>query len=104
MKMKLPASLLLMIPMCLALTAQTSTQQQPATQPNPCANASTSADDHGDGNQNGHWRKIKVKYVTIPTDATAQCRDKTYSNSDHFSGTCAHHGGVEKWLKPVTLE
>jgi Flp pilus assembly protein TadD len=102
--MKLLRAILLVIPMCLVLGAQTSTQQQPATQPNAGSNASTSTDDHGEGNQNGHWRKIKVKYVTNPADATARCRDQTYSKSDHVSGTCAHHGGVEKWLKPVRLE
>lgn len=33
-----------------------------------------------------------------PTGATAQCRDGTYSYSQHRSGTCSHHGGVAKWL------
>jgi Protein of unknown function (DUF3761) len=33
-----------------------------------------------------------------PPGATAQCRDGTYSFSQHHSGTCSHHGGVAKWL------
>ena len=33
-----------------------------------------------------------------PAGATAQCRDGTYSFSQHRSGTCSHHGGVAKWL------
>jgi hypothetical protein len=33
-----------------------------------------------------------------PPGATAQCRDGTYSYSQHHSGTCSHHGGVAKWL------
>lgn len=35
---------------------------------------------------------------TVPVGATAQCRDGTYSFSQHRSGTCSHHGGVAKWL------
>lgn len=34
----------------------------------------------------------------IPAGATAQCRDGSYSFSQHHRGTCSHHGGVEKWL------
>lgn len=33
-----------------------------------------------------------------PAGATAQCRDGTYSFSQHHSGTCSHHGGVAMWL------
>jgi hypothetical protein len=33
-----------------------------------------------------------------PTGATAQCRDGSYSYSQHRSGTCSHHGGVASWL------
>jgi Protein of unknown function (DUF3761) len=33
-----------------------------------------------------------------PPGATAQCRDGTYSFSQHHSGTCSHHGGVAVWL------
>ena len=33
-----------------------------------------------------------------PAGATAQCRDGTYSFSQHRSGTCSHHGGVARWL------
>jgi hypothetical protein len=35
---------------------------------------------------------------SVPTGATAQCGDGTYSFSQHRSGTCSHHGGVAKWL------
>jgi peptidoglycan hydrolase-like protein with peptidoglycan-binding domain len=34
----------------------------------------------------------------IPAGASAECRDGTYSFSEHRSGTCSHHGGVEDWL------
>ena len=33
-----------------------------------------------------------------PAGATAQCRDGTYSFSQHRRGTCSHHGGVARWL------
>lgn len=33
-----------------------------------------------------------------PPGATAQCRDGSYSSSQHHSGTCSHHGGVAVWL------
>jgi hypothetical protein len=33
-----------------------------------------------------------------PTGATAKCRDGTYSYSQHASGTCSHHGGVDRWI------
>jgi hypothetical protein len=33
-----------------------------------------------------------------PKGATAQCRDGTYSFSQHRSGTCSRHGGVSAWL------
>jgi uncharacterized protein (UPF0333 family) len=32
-----------------------------------------------------------------PSAASAQCRDGTYSFSQHRSGTCSHHGGVAIW-------
>jgi len=35
----------------------------------------------------------------VPSGASAQCRDGSYSFSRHHSGTCSHHGGVADWLK-----
>jgi hypothetical protein len=31
---------------------------------------------------------------SVPSGATAQCTDGTYSFSQHRQGTCSHHGGV----------
>ena len=31
-------------------------------------------------------------------DATAQCRDRSYSFSQHIRGTCNNHGGVLRWI------
>jgi hypothetical protein len=39
-----------------------------------------------------------TKSAEIPRGASAQCRDNTYSFSQHRSGTCSHHGGVAKWV------
>jgi hypothetical protein len=35
----------------------------------------------------------------VPAGATAESRDSTYSFSEHRSGTCSRHGGVEEWLQ-----
>lgn len=36
--------------------------------------------------------------ASVPDGASARCEDGTYSFSEHRSGTCSHHGGVEEWL------
>lgn len=40
---------------------------------------------------------FKMPSYDGPPNATARCHDGTISNSDHYSGTCSHHGGVESW-------
>lgn len=34
---------------------------------------------------------------SVPSGATAQCSDGTYSYSQSRRGTCSHHGGVSVW-------
>ena len=34
-----------------------------------------------------------------PTNATAQCKDGTYSHAKNHQGACSNHGGVAKFLK-----
>jgi hypothetical protein len=34
-----------------------------------------------------------------PAGASAECRDGSYSFSQHHQGTCSHHGGVLRWLR-----
>jgi uncharacterized protein DUF3761 len=45
----------------------------------------------------------KAQTVTRPADApanaTAKCRDGTYSASQQHSGSCSHHGGVAEWYQ-----
>lgn len=54
---------------------------------------------------NNHYTNVDGNQVhspaysaTVPSGASAQCRDGTYSFSQHRSGTCSHHGGVAEWL------
>ena len=44
-------------------------------------------------------RPIKTQGASVPSGATAQCRDGSYSFSQSRRGTCSHHGGVAKWLR-----
>lgn len=37
--------------------------------------------------------------TAAPSGTTAECRDGTYSYSQHRQGTCSHHGGVAQWLQ-----
>jgi hypothetical protein len=87
----------------LAASASTSTSStsQPAatvyaTQP---ANVPLSNDNHYT-NVDGNTVHSPAYSETgsVPAGATAQCRDGSYSFSQHRSGTCSHHGGVATWL------
>ena len=35
----------------------------------------------------------------VPKNATAKCKDGTYSFAAQHSGACSHHGGVGEWYK-----
>jgi hypothetical protein len=35
---------------------------------------------------------------SVPSGATAQCNDGTYSFSESHRGACSYHGGVATWL------
>ena len=41
----------------------------------------------------------KSKTGKAPANATAQCRDNSYSFSQHHRGTCSGHGGVAQWMQ-----
>jgi len=67
----------------------------------------TSQPDEADLKEHGHYvnkqgatvhSPAHSKSGAVPDGASAQCRDGTYSFSQHRSGTCSHHGGVSKWL------
>jgi len=65
----------------------------PATSPGPCA-----ADYYRNSDGVCVHRPVKTQDSAVPQGATAQCRDGSYSFSQHHRGTCSHHGGVAKWL------
>lgn len=65
----------------------------PATTSGPCA-----ADYYRNSNGVCVHRPVKTQDASVPNGATAQCRDGSYSFSQHRRGTCSHHGGVAKWL------
>jgi Protein of unknown function (DUF3761) len=59
--------------------------------------------------EGGLWSKMAGRSARPPerttakksgsTAPTAQCKDGSTSYSEHHSGTCSGHGGVEKWLE-----
>lgn len=49
-------------------------------------------------NISGHHVQRPVRANRAPAGASAQCRDGSYSFSEHHRGTCSHHGGVGSWL------
>lgn len=57
-------------------------------------------DNRGKGyiNTNEEWVQSPTYYDSPPANATAECRDGTYSFSHSRRGTCSHHGGVKRWL------
>lgn len=42
---------------------------------------------------------IKPKPSDAPQDATAKCKDGSYSKAQQHSGACSGHGGVADWYK-----
>jgi hypothetical protein len=42
---------------------------------------------------------LKPRPSDAPKDATAKCKDGTYSMATQHKGACANHGGVADWYK-----
>jgi hypothetical protein len=49
-------------------------------------------------NVSGHSVHRPVQSSSAPSGASARCRDRSWSFSEHRRGTCSHHGGVSRWL------
>lgn len=49
-------------------------------------------------NSQGQRVQSPTRYSSVPTGATARCKDGTYSFSKKKKGTCSRHGGVAEWL------
>jgi len=77
----------------LATRASQKSSTAPTTTKAPCA-----ADYYRNVNGVCVHRPVKPKRSEVPQGATAQCRDGSYSFSQHHRGTCSHHGGVGRWL------
>jgi hypothetical protein len=76
-------------------------------QPQQQSLSQASVDGEGDLESYGHYvnksgvtvhSPSKTHSGQIPPGASAKCRDGSYNFSQHHSGTCSHHGGVEAWL------
>ncbi len=85
-----------------AIQAPTSTYHAPLPQNSFSNPAPTSV--HGLSNNN-YYTNVDGNSIhspaysdSVPSGASAQCRDGTYSFSAHRQGTCSHHGGVSRWL------
>jgi hypothetical protein len=42
---------------------------------------------------------VKPKPSDAPADATAKCKDGSYSHATQHRGACSGHGGVAEWYK-----
>lgn len=84
-------------------SATSQTQQYFPTAPTPPAQKTSSSESNL--SNNNYYQNVDGNQIhspaysdSIPAGASAQCRDGTYSFSQHRSGTCSHHGGVASWL------
>jgi hypothetical protein len=97
--------LIRLIVVSIVLTGSFSVDAKETFQPSsPAADVKTSESDlttHGHYiNKDGQavHSPSKSKSGKVPDGASAQCRDGSYSFSQHHSGTCSRHGGVARWL------
>lgn len=87
---------------------ETSPLQQASVAPSPSPSASPQASSQSQNSglsNNNYYQNSSGNTVhspaysnTVPSGATAQCGDGTYSFSQHRQGTCSHHGGVSQWF------
>ena len=90
-------------PLTTGITDQSATvyqaTQQPVTSLVTPTVTSLSNDNHY-SNVNGNTIHSPAYSNTnaVPSGASAQCGDGTYSFSQNHRGTCSHHGGVSQWL------
>jgi len=81
--------------------------QAKAPEPLPSQTYSHPTTDEADLASHRHYRNkdgqdvhapSKSKAGKAPDGASAQCRDGSYSFSQHRRGTCSRHGGIAQWL------
>lgn len=79
-------------------TANIAQQVAPLASPTPPQKATLSNDSYYTNSNGNTVHSPAYSSNGVPAGATAQCRDTTYSFSQHRSGTCSGHGGVATWL------
>jgi len=55
--------------------------------------------DSAGGPQQSTANPMKPKLSDAPEDATAKCKDGTYSHAKQHRGACSGHGGAAEWSK-----
>src|SRR4051794_22389663 len=101
MRNKLSSVLILVLTasMTFAQTSQPAQSSKNSTSQKHTQQSKPDCKDKGDYvNSSGQTVKRPEQCTTAPAGATAQCRDGSYSFSQHRRGTCSHHGGVGHWL------
>jgi hypothetical protein len=94
----------LLLAVALAQPLWPQAQPKPALSPTPGATApattsgSCAANYYRNSDGVCVHRPFKTRGSAVPQGATAQCRDGSYSFSQHRRGTCSHHGGVGRRL------
>lgn len=78
--------------------ADTKADVKAATKSSKAAEKSTSKAVSSDVKETGKTPKLTAAN-TDPTNATAKCKDGTYSHAATHRGACSRHGGVSEWLK-----
>jgi hypothetical protein len=82
--------------------AQPAPAVKPAPAPKPPASSGGGCDEASHYvNVSGNCVLRPVVAAVAPAGASARCNDGTYSSSQHRSGTCSRHGGVQDWLKEL---
>ena len=73
------------------------TTPKPSAAPTPTAAASDAP--KGGGTTKTTGKATAKPSADAPPNATAKCKDGSYSFAKQHSGACSHHGGVAEWYK-----
>ena len=82
-----------------AAKADTKADTKAATKSEKSAEKATSKAVSSDVKESGKPAATTTAANTDPTNATAKCKDGTYSHAATHRGACSRHGGVAEWLK-----
>lgn len=82
-----------------AVKADTKADAKATTKSAKSAEKATSKAVSPDVKESGKAAATTTAANTDPTNATAKCKDGTYSHAATHRGACSRHGGVAEWLK-----